>query len=262
MSTIIQRRSKLHTVLASVGPTGLDFGERLKSFIGNDHTMSKTRTRTRTGNKKRRTRKIYRKRVPRAVQPYSIVRKLKTNFYYSLDPGTGTVASLIFGLNNAFDPTLSSGTQQGLGFDQYAALYQRYCVVGYDITFKMVTTENTNPVIVGFTPMPGYSTALTTYSHYAELPGTVQRLLTPDTDKAFMKAKGKVKPHFLPKGGKMLTDDTLSAGVTTNPSRTLYGHIYAQSMDQAADCSATKLSITVTQTVVFYVPEVNIARST
>lgn len=250
-------RQKLHkkiqTYSAPITALG-HLGEITKDYVGDNYRMA-SKTKTKKQKKGKRKGKIYRKRIPRTLQPYSIIRKLKTSFYYSFDPGAGALSYVIPKLNDAYDLMGSSGTQQGLGYDQYALLYNRYCVVGWKVDVKMVTSENTHPIMFGFTPMTS-STALSTYDHYAEIPGTVQRLLTPDTDKAFLHAKGSVKKYMMPKGGKLLTDDSLCAGIDASPTRTLHGHFYAQAMDQTADPGATKCLITVTQLVVFYVPKV------
>lgn len=203
--------------------------------------------------KRRFRRRRYGRRV-RTVQPYSMVRRLKTVFAGSMDAAAVVTAKLIK-LNSAYDPTGDIGTGQALGFDQYTALYQRCAVVGWKVKIEYCTTDNTYPVCVGFTPMVK-SSALNDYSYYKELPGTVSSIVTPDQDKVTLTSKGGVKKFFLPPGGKLLTDDTLTHGVAGDPSRILYGHLWYGALDGSSDPPAMRYIVTIEQLVVFFVPEI------
>lgn len=210
---------------------------------------SRRSKRSRRGGRRRRARKL------RATQPYAIVRKLKTNTYFELD-GTTNPATQILKLNSAYDPLGSaSATQQGLGYDQYEAIYKRYCVVGWKVKLEICASENTYPIVCGFTPTT-LSSALTTYSHYKECPGTVSRLLTPDVDKSMLIAKGSVKRWMLPKGGKILSDDLLSAQYNVDPSKILYGHIWSAPANSTNDTGVARFVVTLEQIVMFYDPKI------
>lgn len=219
------------------------------------NNMAKTRTKTYT---KRRYPKKYRRkiqsRIPRTLSPYSIVRKLKSVFTYPLDPGAaGAISAATVKLSSAFDPAGGFGSGQPLGFDQYSTLYNRYAVIGWRVKIELVTTDNTNPTVVGFTPIVS-STTLTSLEHYKEIPGTVSMILTPDIDKGVLYARGSVKKHLLARGGKMLADDTVTAATTADPTRILHGHFWAQSVDAASDAAIVRAVVTLWQTVVFFVP--------
>ena len=209
----------------------------------------------RYGGKRRSSRRrLYRKRI-RTLSPYSIVRKLVNVYSTSLDPAAGASAYAYLYLNSAFDPTGSLVSQQPMGFDQYSALYKRYCVINCTLKLEWCSTDNTVPVMVGFTPLE--DTTKRTLEHYKELPGTVSSIITPDIDKLTQHARCNIKKTLLPHGGKMLSDDTICAGVGADPARILKGHIWAQGMDSGggADPTSVKLVITMYQTVVFFVPE-------
>lgn len=205
---------------------------------------------------KRVRRRRFRRRIGRTVQPYSITRIVKTCQSFNLDPGAaGSLNSLQFKLNSAYDPSGNLGAGQPLGYDQYTALYQRAGVVSWRMKLELVSTDNTYPIVVGMTPMVS-STALTSYNHYKELPGTVSTIVTPDVDKNFLKAKGGVKRWFMPKSGRMFADDTITHGVGSDPSRILYLHLWAQDLSAANDTAAVRCVATLYQTVRFYVPEI------
>lgn len=157
--------------------------------------------------------------------PKTLVRNLKTCAMLTLDPGAGgSLAAQQLKLNSAFDPTGTVGASQPLGFDQYAALYKKYCVIRWSVKAEAVNNDNTNALVFGFTPMLE-ATALTNYNHYKEMPNTRSDFLTIDHDKSVVTNRGGVKAFF-PPGGRMLADDTLCALTTADPSRILYGHIW------------------------------------
>lgn len=192
----------------------------------------------------------------RAVQPYTIIRKFKTSVGFNLDPAVaGALSGNKIKLNSAYDPTGDLGSGQPLGYDQYTALYQRAAVIGWMVKIQLVSIDNTYPIVVGFTPMVS-STLLTAYDHYRELPGTVSTVVTPDVDKNFLSCKGRVKHFFLPRSARLLGDDTVTHGVGSDPSRILYGHIWAQALDKANDTNVVRIVMDVHQVVVFYVPEI------
>lgn len=69
---------------------------------------------------------------------------------FSLDPATlGVVALYQFRLNSLFDPDLTGVGTQPVGFDQYAALYEKYRV--YEASYKVSFTSSstTRDCIVG-----------------------------------------------------------------------------------------------------------------
>lgn len=201
-----------------------------------------------------RRRRRFKRRVTRAVQPYSIVRKLKTVRQFDLNCGAGSIYVETVKLNAGDDPTGTLGSLQPLGWDQYAALYQRACVIGWDVKVEACSTDNTNAIVVGFAPMVE-SSGLTQYEHYKEQAACVSRIMTPDIDKIVFGSRGSVKRWLLPQGGRMLSDANLAGGVTTtDPNKVLYGHLFAQAMDNSADPAVVHCIVTITQIVAFFQP--------
>lgn len=208
-------------------------------------------------------RKTYRRRVPRPIIgiPNHRLVKLKTTVYKSVDPGAAAGGHAIYvdhlKLNSALDPTGSYGSGKPLYFDEYALMYNRYQVLGYTVSVQAVSTDNTNPIVVGFCPMPEV-TGLASWMNYREVKGNIQKILTADTDRTWFKVKGGIRKQMLPAGGQLADAETLQASVTTDPERKLHGHIYVAPMDDTTDVSAVKLIITITQLVKFFVPVIPI----
>lgn len=213
--------------------------------------------RTRTATRKRqrsgfRRKKFYRRRR-RDVQPYSIVRKLKSVCTFDLNSASGSIAAKVLKLNSGIDPMGDITGVQGLGWDQHTSLYRRYVVIAWAVKMEMVSTDNTHPIICGFTPTTDASSK-TSYSHFKECPGTTSMILTPDVDKGRLFARGSVSRWMHPPGGKIRSDDTLWALVANDPSRILYGHIWTQQMQVTAEPDTVRWVLTVYQTIVFFDP--------
>lgn len=234
------------------GFEGTPIGEEINSFIGTNYTMPR-KSNAKRKQAKRSRRRIYRKKPVATLQPYSVVRKLKTALVWAHNPAAGNINVYQLKLNSAYDPNGNLGSSQPLGYDQMAALYSRYCVISYAIHMKAVSTDNTNAIVVGFTPRTE-ATDLTTYLHYLECPGTVSRHMTPDIDKIEYGSKGRIKKFLLPLGGKMLTDDTVAAATGSDPSKILYGHVWMQSLDATSDPSTVTIVGILYQTIVFFDP--------
>lgn len=239
------------TAFGAGAVTGAVYGKVInsKNKISPTNTMVKTKKQA-----KRMTRRTRRyARVPRTVQPKSCIRAFKTCTYGALNPGAGAISVTKQNLNSCFDPTGEAGSGQPLGWDQMTALYNKYCVVAWSVKFEWVSTDNTNALIVGFTPTTS-STALTNYAHYKELPGTVSAIITPDIDRGRLFSKGGVKKWFMPRGGKILSNENLTSSTGGSPTNILYGHMFAQSIDGSADPATVNFIMTVYQKVVFFDP--------
>lgn len=204
------------------------------------------------GGRRRRTRRY--RRTAATVQPYTIVRTVKSVKEFAIDPDAGSIYVQTIKLNSCYDPTGTIGSGKPLGFNEYAALYQRSAVIGWSAKLEFVSSDNTYPVVCGICPIAD-STGLASFMHYKESKGNRSAIMTPDIDKITVFNRGGVKSWFLPKSANMLSDDTLTHGTAGDPSRILYGHIYAQAMDATSNPGAARVVLTLTQKVVFYVPK-------
>lgn len=72
----------------------------------------------------------------------SIARSLRTKVtyadYFSINPGSGLGAGYIFSANGLFDPNITGGGHQPVGFDELSEIYTEYVVVGSTITLRAV----------------------------------------------------------------------------------------------------------------------------
>lgn len=217
--------------------------------------MGKARATRKRRAVRRSRRRIQRKYKIPTLQPKTHTLVMKSCHYESLDGGAGALTVSTHALNGCNDPWLSADSIQPLGFDQWSTLYRKYCVIGWKARVEVVTTDNTNSIVVGYCPLDS-STALASYMHYKEATGNKSVIMTPDIDKAEFWIKGGVERILLgsKKRGRMLTDTSLYADVTANPTRVLYGHLYCQSLTGSADAAVVYVNITLYQTVVWFDP--------
>lgn len=196
------------------------------------------------------------------ITPFSIKRTLKSVDSTTYNPVTGTVAVNYINLNSLTDPFGSiSASVQPLGYDQHMAMYRHYCVIGWQVKVEYCTADNTNSVVVGCTVQPESTTSLSNYKQYMECKGTKSLMLTPDIDKGVILMSGSVKKWLMPRGGKLLTDDSFSGSVSSSPATPLYLHLWAEGIDSGIDPGNVIMLITIKQTAVFYSP-VTPSRST
>lgn len=203
-------------------------------------------------NKRRR---IVRFRRAPLNTPNSITRRIVHTFRANIDAGVGSaIGSQVFALNGCYDPTLALAAGQPLYFDQYMTLYQQYCVLGFKVLVECCCTDNTNPIVIGFTPMTT-STPFTVPEHYIEAKGTTHRIMTPDVDKIAFANKGSVRKWLLPRGGKLTTNDTYCGTSSANPTTVLFGHLWAAALTYTGvDPSAVPYIIRIEQIVKFFNP--------
>lgn len=168
---------------------------------------------------------------------------------------SGAITAWAIALNGCYDPTLSISGQQPLYFDQHATLYKNYCVVAWRLRIDAVSTDNTNSTIIGFCPTTESST-LTAATYYAENKANVYRVCTPDQDRVVFGAAGGVRKWLKPTGGKLLTDPLCCAAVDANPSTLLYGHLYAQALDNTSDPATINYMFKLEQIVIFFEPKI------
>lgn len=159
-------------------------------------------------------------------------------------------------LNSINDPAGNFGTGQPYTHDQWSTLYEKYIVVGWKVDIEVVTQDNTTPMMVGFCPSAQGTISTTDYLHYGEQPGNTSRLVTPDTDKIYLSAKGGVKRFLQPAFGNFLSNPDFQANFGSNPSKLLYGHMYVQSIDPAADIAQCYFVVKLTQLCKFWLPKV------
>lgn len=168
------------------------------------------------------SRKIFR-RIPRSI-PLGVQKyKFAKLSYCDLESASVNTASYQTWAyqSSLYDPYVAVGGHQPMFFDQYAAMYQRYTVMGIAYEVQACTDSSTNgPLIITVTPS-GTGSAPTSISIARERAGTKESI-TSHGYQARIKGYISVAKMLGVDKRKLLTDDQYSALVSANPSQMAY----------------------------------------
>lgn len=148
---------------------------------------------------------------------------------------TGVTAVQRFRTNGMYDPDQTGTGHQPMFFDQLAALYNHYVVIGSKITVKCVpSTSTTVPQFVGVninddSSLPGGVDVNT----INEQPDSVFRQIAYAPDKPItITRKWSAKKRF---GGSILANTELQGTPTTDPTEQSFFTLYNVAVDGASN---------------------------
>jgi len=110
--------------------------------------------------------------------PNSIITKLRYSEVTSINSTTGSLAKYAFSANSVFDPNFTGTGHQPLYYDNYAAIYDQYCVIGSKIHVTFIPRSTTLNCIVGITGDDEGTTA-TTFDTLCESNNTISGVCGP-----------------------------------------------------------------------------------
>lgn len=193
--------------------------------------------------KKRFTKKVFRVRYTKkkpgmyrmstAPTPESKIVKLKYSAEpRSIDGGVGTLGIHVFSANGCYDPDITSGGHQPMGFDQWMLFYEHYEVLGSKITVTFWNSGEaiaTNQYVVGiYTDSDTSST--TSLTQMLEQPGTrYSNLGILSKDHVNVTKYWSAKKFF---GNRYITSGgAIQGNATTNPAEQAFWHVFAGASD-------------------------------
>lgn len=171
---------------------------------------------------------------------------LVTHRYFdneSINATSGAFSKLVISCNGMYDPNITSAGHQPMYFDQLAALYNHYTVIGSKINIKVVPGSTSQPAFcIGVflnddhltTPTNFINMNENTLSKYVIVPAGANNTYT-------LKQNWSAKKFF---GGSVLASDDLKGSAASNPAEQTHYTIYMQSCDQLST-SAAFVEITV-----------------
>lgn len=140
----------------------------------------------------------------------------------------GAANSYIFSCNGLYDPNITSTGHQPLYFDQMAALYDHYCVLGSKITVRCAPISSTNtPVIMNIYIDDNASGVASSPLSQAEqtLSQRPRYVWNGDIANIVMNSNWSAKKFF---GGNVLANTDLQGTSASNPTEQSYWIITAQ----------------------------------
>jgi len=230
---------------------------KLSNPIASGKSMGRTRTTTKRPRRRRGRRGGKRRirRIPPQLAPMRKVVKLKSTFHLSVSAADGSLDSEQIQLNAMSDARAAGGAEQPLGYDQWAAFYKKYTVIGYKV-FVTFANHAAYATCVGV-HVSTTSTPKTAYEHYRELPGTAMKVLTSDIDHCVVAAKGSVK-RFFP-GVKLMSEDeangtleTDGSGVDPSANYAVWLHVFQQHIAHTAEATNISAIVSIERIVVLW----------
>jgi len=183
----------------------------------------------------------------------SLTTRLRYVESYTLTSNSGAAAKQVMRMNSLFDPDFTGTGHQPYYFDQLSALYKRYVVRGCKLVaeFSMIpsaitTTNPSGPGLIGVVSDDDGTTS-TTLSTLLESSSCRHQLISGANGGPAVKT---MTLFYSPEReiGLPWTDDTVSAGVTANPSKPWFGTVFF-----AEAGLATQSSVIVKLTMEFFV---------
>lgn len=167
--------------------------------------------------------------------PTQRITKLRYCESISRTTTSGVMDRYMYRANGAYDPNLTGTGHQPFGYDQWAALFNHYTVIGSKITVRTIATVNSTgvPLHTGIYLADGTSTPYTIYTQFQEAKkGSYRTMLGSIGEKAYRNTSTFSARSFF--GVKNVMDNqNLRALVTTDPSEEAYFHIWLQCADLA-----------------------------
>lgn len=163
-----------------------DFAHNVEAlnFFSNRRTKMAYRRRGRMPRRRLRRRRrggIGRKRRITSLWPRTRLVKFRCVTSYAGTTGAGALVEVAFKANSLNDPFGTAGAQLPLGLDQWAAMYQRYAVVGSKCYVKAHAGTVTGAMTYGVSLLRSNS-ALSDYEYHLEQPLVRSKMLTADVD--------------------------------------------------------------------------------
>jgi hypothetical protein len=171
----------------------------------------------------------------------------------------GAMATYVMTGNGLFDPDVTGSGLQPLGYDQYAALYQRYRCIASNIKVNFAVPAATNNANGSFDIALVPSNTSSVFSTWtAAESAPYSRAKTYEgfgAPAVGLKSRMDTATFMGVPRSAVLADDTLQAGVSANPSDMWFWHICAQTADLSTT-STIYLVIKMTYLVDFFVKQV------
>lgn len=209
--------------------------------------------------------KGYSRALQRSLRPLTFTnvslglpKKLKLRMPYntilSVNPPIGGPDSVVLRMNSLFDPEVAAGGHQPRGFDQIAALYERYYVLRAYV--EIMCLNDSTAAIMLFAVIKDGSTALLTINDVEE-ERYVKHVLVPHqlTDGAYSKGSMCTYVDISKFTGLSAKTSSNVALVTADPSNGVYCHIGAYPADGIANPSTTEINIKIIYEAVFCEPK-------
>lgn len=189
--------------------------------------------------------------VPRNILgfPGSLTTVIRYSDTFSVSSGGGvTPGGNIWRMNSVFDPDYTNLGHQALYFDQFAAVYDNYVVLGskLDCTYSPLG-DGAAPWLVGITTGNSTSFSSNTYT-LQEQSKSVATILGDKDGTSVVSLSQSYSPKICL--GEPTSDDTVQSGVTGNPAKQWFAYTWVS--DRSGNSGSVVISVTITYRIRFF----------
>lgn len=194
-------------------------------------------------------------KIIRSLTPRTKLVKLRYADTIAMNPGaSGALNRYQFRANGMYDPDITSGGHQPLGFDQYMSMYNHFTVISSKITVTIPSTEGTYPSTFTLYLSDDATTAFTSQGEIIEQPGTVYKVTS-----------GKhINPIVLSKTfnakkdlgvSKPLSETAIRGNASADPTEIGVFNLFMQSLDPTIDLAIIYAIVTIDYVAVLTEPK-------
>lgn len=170
-------------------------------------------------------------------------------------PLGGLLTDYVIRANSVFDPDFTGVGSQPVGFDQMAAFYDHYTVIGAVIRATFLNQDSNDPQTVGiYVADVGTSEAnrnkilSNPNCRFTTLGGAA-------SNRGVSTIVYKLNPNKFLGIGSPISNPNTRPQTTTNPTEQCFFHLFSAGIDGAANPSNVLVNITIDYTVVFTEPK-------
>lgn len=165
----------------------------------------------------------------KSPMPVKLRTKLRYCEKFTINPATaGINGAYVFRANDIYDPNYTSTGHQPRGFDQLIPMYDHFRVVYSKITIRAMTTDQTNPVLVGIA-LRDEGTAETDVIDYVEQGTVVSRTMGIAQGSQGVTCSLSCNPFkFL---GLPTTSVDMRGTASASPTENAYYHVFASGLE-------------------------------
>lgn len=149
----------------------------------------------------------------------------------------GVPTSLLWYMNNLFDPRVALGGHQPYGFDQLSAIYNRYRVHRMDYQIDFECTGISQNICHGFISLTNDSAAISSNYEYLVERNNVRTIGLNTNSKATLRGSVDLAKFNGCKPIEYITDDRYQASITGGPSEIMCIHVGAETTASAVATS-------------------------
>ena len=221
--------------------------------------MPKRRRAPSRARRRPRRKLSYRKKKRSSYRrPVSVCKTVKLRYCDSitLDPGIATTAKHAFRANSIFDPDVTGTGHQPMGFDEMAALYTHYTVVGAKFSATFISnsdSSNLGQAHCGVI-LEDNSTIPVDYNEIKEQQRGVSGIMkVPQSGPTRMSKTFSTRKFFCNKNPSL--SDKYMANVTSTPTEQAYFIVWLAGISDAADATGAFVDIQIDYLVRFTEPK-------